>query len=121
MSQHSISGPQTRRVLAGALAVAALGVPSAAQARFELNPLPAPVVTPVVTPIKHVRPLTPSLVPAIPAPSNGIARQAGGGSDSRFQWGDAGIGAAGAVGLVGAGALLSGAARRRRVQRGLVG
>jgi hypothetical protein len=120
MSQQSISGPRSRRVLTGALAVAALGVPSAAQARFELNPLPAAVVTPVHVQIRHARLLEPAPVPAIAAPSSGVAaHRAVGGSDNGFQWGDAGIGAAGAIGLVGAGALLSGTARRRRVQRGL--
>jgi hypothetical protein len=40
---------------------------------------------------------------------------------SGFQWGDAGIGAAAAITVLGAGAASSGAARRRRTQRTVVG
>jgi hypothetical protein len=42
-------------------------------------------------------------------------------SGSGFQWGDAGIGAAAAITLLGAGAASSGAARRRRIQRTVTG
>jgi hypothetical protein len=83
----------TKRGLAGGLAIAAASFPSIAQARWELNPPVAASSTPA--PVQQATP----------------AAQPG------FQWGDAGIGAAGATLIVGAGALAAGSARRRREPR----
>jgi hypothetical protein len=77
--------------LAGSLAVAAVSFPAAAQGRITTD-----------------SPGHPS-APA-PPPSAAPAQAAG------FQWDDAGIGAAGTVVLLGAGALSAGVARRRRTQ-----
>jgi hypothetical protein len=86
----------TKRGLAAGLVIAAAGFPAAAQARFNLDPPTAVTAT----------------APAAPtggssSPSAATSAQSG------FQWGDAGIGAAGAVVLVGAAAGASGVARRR--------
>jgi hypothetical protein len=82
--------------LAAALAIGAAGFPTAAHARFELNPPPAPIVS---------KPARAASAPTRAQPSS--SAQPG------FQWGDAGIGAAGAVVLVGAGAGTANAVRRR--------
>jgi hypothetical protein len=91
MSKHTVI---IRRLTAG-LIIAAAGFPAVAQALpEELNATPAP------PPVQRT-----VVVRAQPG----------------FQWGDAGIGAAGAAVLVGAGALGAGAARRRRALPTAVG
>jgi uncharacterized protein (TIGR03382 family) len=91
-----------RRGLAGGLVIAAASFPAAAQARFFENSGRA------VSPIAAV------------AHTTGVpSRQAGAATQSGFQWGDAGIGAAGTLVLLGAGASVVG--RRRRGQRLVVG
>jgi hypothetical protein len=79
--------------LAATAAVLALGAPATALARFNLNPGPGPVASAVQSPLSQL-------------PSTTSSAQG-------FQWGDAGIGAAGVLILVGLG---SGAVvmRRRR-------
>jgi hypothetical protein len=86
-----------KRGLAGALVFAAVGSPAAAQAEL---------------------PLEVGGGHALAQLASGQAVQQGG---SGFQWGDAGIGAAAAITVLGAGAASSGAARRRRPQRTVVG
>jgi hypothetical protein len=83
-----------KRTLASGLAIAVVGAPATAQAALmpaEGASLPAPAVNPTVAP-----------------------------ASSSFHWGDAGIGAAGATVLLGAGALGAGATSRRR-RRAVVG
>jgi len=75
-----------RRSLVSGLVIAAASFPASAQAMF-IN----------------------GGGPSVPA-----ASQPGASAHSSFQWGDAGIGAAGAVVLLGAGALGTSATRRRR-------
>jgi hypothetical protein len=89
--------------LAAGLAIGAASFPTAAQARFEFNP-PVPVAS---------QPAQAASAPTGAQPS--------GGAQPGFQWGDAGIGAAGAVVLLGAGAGTANAMRRRRVHRALTG
>ncbi len=99
MSKFNLS----KRALAAGLVIAAASAPAAAQARPNLEP--------------------PNRAAAGPAPS-AVASQAPrptAGSNSSFQWDDAAIGAAGAIVLVGAGAVATGGARRRRGQRQLAG
>ena len=55
-----------------------------------------------------------SSVPSAPIATASPSSQAGASGHSSFQWGDAGIGAAGVVVLLGAGALGTSATRRRR-------
>lgn len=80
-----------KRSLASGLVIAAAGWPAAAQARVSVDP-PAGSSAPIVS------------VPSAPQTS----------SHSSFQWGDAGIGAAAAVVLLGTGALGASVTRRRR-------
>ncbi len=54
---------------------------------------------------------------AAPVVSQAAPSQPAAASGSSFQWGDAGIGAAGAVVLLGLGATGAGMTRRRRLQR----
>jgi hypothetical protein len=75
--------------LTGGLVIAAVSFPAAAQGRIMIDHTGHPSA------------------PA-PAPSTPSAQPAG------FQWDDAGIGAAGTVVLLGAGAMTAGLARRRR-------
>jgi hypothetical protein len=89
-----------RRGVSGGVVVAAISFPAAAQA---MRPLADPPSTP-----------SSSLV-ALAVPSTSSSAQSG------FQWEDAGIGAAGAVVLLGAGASASGVARRRRGHRTVIG
>jgi hypothetical protein len=102
-----LSHQSIKRLLAGGLVIAAAGFPSAAQARYieDAGGSPSASQVPVAGP-----------QPA----SQAVAVRSGQGGGS-FQWGDAGIGAAGAVVLMSAGALGTGVARRRRVQRPAVG
>ena len=90
-----------RRWLVGALALAAVGFPSAAQARFDENPV---------------------MLPSAGASAHAsMVQQSGAGAQSGFEWGDAGIGAAGVVVLLGAGAAVSRVARRRWERRTVIG
>ena len=92
-----------RRGLTGALVVGAAGFAPAAQARFEFNPSPLR-----------------TSVPAGAARAT-TARQTAASAQAGFQWGDAGVGAAGAAALLGAGAAASVAVRRRRTQHTAIG
>jgi hypothetical protein len=100
MSKHKL----IRRQVVGGLVIAAASFPAAAQARFALSDpggwsssAPAQVVgAPAVQP-------------------------AGASAQSGFQWDDAGVGAAAAVALLGAGGAASRVARRRRAHRIVVG
>jgi hypothetical protein len=81
--------------LIAAVVVAGAAVPATAQARFDMNPpRPAPVV---------------AYQAASETPSTDVTQSNG------FQWGDAGIGAASVLALIGAGGTVT-IARRRRVQ-----
>jgi hypothetical protein len=93
-----------KRSLAGALAIGAASFPTAAQARVDLNPLPAPSAS------------QPTQVAG--APARAVELKSG---QPGFRWGDAGIGAAGAVVLLGAGAGTANAMRRRRGHRIVTG
>jgi hypothetical protein len=97
MSKFKLS----KRLLAAGLMVAAASFPAVAQARLNFDP---PSKTAASAP-----------APAVSAQASPPTR------DSSFQWGDAAIGAAGAVVLVGAGAAATSGARRRRGQRQLAG
>jgi hypothetical protein len=90
----------TRTALTTATLIAATAFPSLAQARPEelMGPAPAPAPAAV----------------ASPAP----AEPAGGGAGQGFEWGDAGIGAAGAAALMTAG-MAGTVARRRRAARAI--
>lgn len=93
-----LSRKMIKRGLASALVFAAAGSPAAAHASFAM------VAPAGASAAAHI-----STAPA--------ARQVGSG----FQWGDAGIGAAVAITVLGAGAASSGAARRRRTHRAVLG
>jgi hypothetical protein len=97
-----LKGNLIKRALTGGLVIAAVGFPSAAQARFNLNPVPFAGSSP-------------------PVASSPSVQQTESSTQSGFQWGDAAIGAAGTVVLLGAGVAASGATRRRRTQRTVVG
>jgi hypothetical protein len=88
-----------KRSLAGGLVIAAAGFPAVAQARLSVDP-PAGSGPPITSTASV--PVTPS-------------------AGSSFQWGDAGIGAAGTILLLGAGAGAAGAVRRRRTHRVVAG
>ena len=88
-----------RSVVAG-LTVGAVGLPAAAQARFDLNP-----------PRSYSPPAVSRTVPAQPVAS----------TDQGFQWGDAGIGAAGTIVLLGVGAGAAAVVRPRRRHRTIAG
>jgi hypothetical protein len=85
-----------RRSLLGGLVVVAAGFPTAAQAR----------------PIKF-SPASSSPPQVVVSPSGAQQRS---GAQSSFQWSDAGIGAAGTILLLGAGASAAGTMRRRRTR-----
>jgi hypothetical protein len=93
----------TKRIATGVTVVLAASAPSAAEARFNLNP---PATAPVVS--------SQTIQNAAPA----SARSASASSSQGFQWDDAGIGAAGALMLVsvGSGTML---VRRRRTHHPL--
>lgn len=113
--QHSI-----KRWLTGCLVIAGAGLPSAAQARVVGGGGSGPVA-PTVSGLA-VQPQLAQLQRTVQqrfaaeggwhlsAPSTPVAVTSPGG----FDWGDAGLGAAGATVLLGAGALGAGLARRRR-------
>jgi|GEM_PF-2913202 len=89
-----------KRSLVSGLVVAAVSFPSAAQAMFiDGGGGRAPIAD-------H-----PSTAPSAPAAS----------SSGGFHWGDAGIGAAGAVVLLGGAAAGAGVTRRQRIQRRVAG
>jgi hypothetical protein len=90
-----------KRSLAAVFVVGAAALPAAAQAL----PIESGTGGGALT--------SPVAVPSAPQP--GPTAQAG------FQWGDAGIGAAGATLLVSAGALSAGMTRRRRARRLVIG
>jgi hypothetical protein len=90
--------------LAAAVAIGGASGPTAAQARFNLNP-PAPPAVSQPTPVAS-------------APTH---QEPGPGAQPALQWGDVGIGAAGAVVLLGAGAGTANTMRRRRAQRIVAG
>jgi hypothetical protein len=92
-----------KRSLAAGLAIGAASFPTTAQARFELNP-PLPIAS------------QPAHVASAPTRA-----QASSSAQPGFQWGDAGIGAAGAIVLLGAGAGTANAVRRRRVHQVVTG
>jgi hypothetical protein len=89
-----LSHKMIKRGLAAVLVCAAAGFPAAAQASFLAG-----------------------AGGSAPVASAQAVQQGGSG----FQWGDAGIGAAAAIAVLGAGAASSGAARRRRTQRTVTG
>jgi hypothetical protein len=90
-----------RRIAIGGLAVAAASFPAAAQARFEMD---SGGGVSAQTALSQAGP------PAPRAP----ARHATPTAASSFHWGDAALGAAGAIVLIGGGALAVAAPRRRR-------
>lgn len=92
-----------RRSLVAGLAIGAASLPAGAHAML---PLPDPVYSTGSQDSNAI---------ALPAQSTGQTSQGG------FQWGDAGIGAAGTVVLLGTGAVAAGAIRRRRGQRPAIG
>jgi hypothetical protein len=92
-----LSHKMIKRGLAGVLVFAAAGFPAAAQANFFTAGGGGSALAQVA--------------------SERAVQQGGSG----FQWGDAGIGAAAAITVLGAGAASSGAARRRRTQRTVTG
>jgi hypothetical protein len=89
----------TKRTLAAAAMIAAASAPATASARYNLNPEPSAVTHPVQT--------LPPARPARPAPE---ANSASGG----FEWGDAGLGAAGTLVLLATGAGSAAMITRRR-------
>ncbi len=95
------NGNLIRRALATGIVAGVATVPAAAQARFDLNPPPVDSAPGQV-----------ANRPAAPQPTVG--------TQSGFDWGDAGIGAAGAVVLLSAGASGTVVVRRRRAQRAAV-
>lgn len=105
------------RSLVAGLAVGAASFPAAAQARYADDP---PLGPHLAVPVSG--PALPSTSgpafgpgPTQPAALTSTSAQSG------FQWGDAGIGAAGTVVLLGAGAGAASGLRRRRVQRVVTG
>jgi hypothetical protein len=84
-----------RRSFAGLAVIVAVILPASAEARFNLEPSGSGPSAPAPS-----RP-----VPVTPPPTA---------ADPGFQWGDAGIGAAGAVLVLGSGALVYAAPRRSR-------
>lgn len=87
----------TRRLLTGAVVITAVGAPSAASARLNLNPPVAPTAT---------QPARTSVTPS--------AARAEASSPQGFRWDDAGVGAAGIVVLIGTGAGAATVIARRR-------
>lgn len=97
-----------KRSLAAGLMTAAAAFPAVAQARYVEDSGGSPSAAQVQV--------------AGPQPASRVASLATAqSSGSSFQWGDAGIGAAGAIVLLGAGGLGVATTRRRRVQRTVVG
>jgi hypothetical protein len=90
-----------RRSLVGGLVAASVAFPSAAQAFYNASPGGGPV--------------------AVTGPPPAASSAPTATSAAGFQWGDAGIGAAGAVVLLGGTAVGAGLSRRRRIQRRVAG
>lgn len=86
----------TKRTLAAAAVIAAASAPSTAYARFNLDPEPS-----------AAHPQAPHII--TPAHAEADASSPG-----RFQWGDAGLGAAGTLALLGVGAGSTVVLARRR-------
>ena len=121
------TGDLIRRSLVAGLAIGAASLPAAAQAR----PIEDPAV-PVASSAVSAPSVQQSLArlhanveqrfaaeggwPSVASPAGATATSQGG-----FQWGDAGIGAAGMIVLLGTGAGAAGAMRRRRAQRAVIG
>ena len=107
-----------RRTLTGGLVIATLGLPASAQAKIiDSGGGPsAPAVSTTVT-----WPVNSYSSRALHPYDSAHAASAHHDSRSAFPWSDAGIGAAGAVVLMGAAAAGVFMTRRRRVQRALVG
>jgi hypothetical protein len=103
-SKENIMFKLIKRIAIAAIVVMAASAPSAAYARFNLDPGTAPVVS------------SQKIQNAVPP----RAAKASASSSQGFQWDDAGIGAAGALVLVsvGSGTML---ARRRRTHHPLTG
>lgn len=93
-----------KRLLASGVVIAATGLPAAAQARYAEDPGGPPSTFQV--PVTGSQPA--SQVASVPS-----AR----GTASSFQWGDAGIGAAGVTVLIGAGGLGVAMSHRRRADQ----
>jgi hypothetical protein len=89
MFHHTLT---VKRLLAAGLAIGAAGFPAVAQARFGLGPGDGP---------------------DFPVVSAAISQPPVHSTQESFDWGDAGIGAAGAVVLLSAGAFGASATRRR--------
>jgi hypothetical protein len=118
-----------KRSLTAVLVVAAASLPAAAQARPDVGPGPVngvPLSTPArvnATAPAPARVDAPAPAPArvnapVPAPAatSAAARVTTAVAEPGFQWGDAGIGAGGALVLVGGGAAALSITRRRRGQ-----
>jgi outer membrane protein TolC len=120
-----------KRSLVAGLATGAASLPAAAQARPNESPV-APVVSAAVNAPSIQQQLAqlhanieqrfaadggwPSVGSSVGSSVPSTATSQGG-----FQWGDAGIGAAGMIVLLGTGAGAAGAMRRRRAHRPVVG
>jgi hypothetical protein len=91
----------TKRTLAAAVVIAAASAPSAAYARFNLAPAPPGTSHPAE------RTITPS------TPKAEVSSPGG------FQWGDAGLGAAGTLVLLGTGAGSAAVVSRRRAHHSI--
>lgn len=118
----------TRGSLVVGLAVGAAGLPAAAQARVDPPPLSGVAVSgPVVggsSVQQHLGQLQSNVRKRFAAqgswPSTSSVSSTAT-SHEDFQWGDAGIGAAGVLVLLGAAAAGAGVTRRRRVRRTAIG
>jgi hypothetical protein len=99
----------TKRALIAAAMIAAASAPSSAYARLNLDPEPPAAHHPpqLVTPAHPARPARP------------VAEAAS--ATRGFEWGDAGLGAAGTLVLLGTGAGSAAAIARRRGHRTAVG
>jgi hypothetical protein len=95
-----------RALIAGLVALAA-SCPAAAQAQVNQSPETGQV--PTTAPVNAPLTQTASQIPTATT------------TDPGFQWGDAGIGAGGALLVIGAGTAAAGAARRRRGHRAVTG
>jgi hypothetical protein len=106
----------TKGSLTTGLVILAAGLPSAAQARPDLNPEPGPSAAPAaaLAAAPHGPAVTLSPGKAGAGSSNGTPVET---AQPGFQWGDAGIGAGGVLVVLGAGAGAAGVARRRRGHR----
>jgi hypothetical protein len=129
----------SKRTLSAVALIAALSAPSTASAMINRDPggAPAPSRQPAPPPpyppaiaqyqqaiAKSLEPTAGGLAgltaPARTAPNNSVRRTSAS-SPEGFRWDDAGIGAAGALALIGIGSGAAGAARRRRVHQAITG